>query len=116
MDVVNLQGLGLQQETTRDLGLLAIVGCGWNICNSWAGISATLALSIMSGGSVTLVYGVIIIFIVVGCSALTMAEMASVYPTAGGQYQSVYVLDIVGSTDFRLVGPIFLLRSNGAGV
>jgi choline transport protein len=87
VDDINLEHLGIHEETTRDIGLIAIIGAGWNICNSWAGISATLALSIMSGGSVTLVYGVIVIFVVVGSSALSMAEMASVWPTAGGQYQ-----------------------------
>jgi choline transport protein len=91
VDDVNLANLGIHGEATRDIGLLAIIGAGWNICNSWAGISATLALSIMSGGSVTLVYGVIVIFVVVGSSALTMAELASVWPTAGGQYQCVDV-------------------------
>jgi choline transport protein len=74
------------------MSLLAIIGAGWNICNSWAGISATLALSIMSGGSVTLVYGVIVIFIVVGSSAISLAELASVYPTAGGQYHWTNIL------------------------
>ncbi|KAG8162003.1 hypothetical protein KVR01_007768 [Diaporthe batatas] len=47
----------------RDLGLLAIIAIGWNICNSWAAIAATLAISVASGGPVTLIYGIIIIFI-----------------------------------------------------
>ena len=33
-----------------------------------------------------MVYGVIVIFVTVGFSALSLAELASVYPTAGGQY------------------------------
>ena len=44
-----------------------------------------MALTIAQGGAVTLIYGVIVVFIMVGCSGLTMAELASVYPTAGGQ-------------------------------
>ncbi len=51
-----------------------------------------MALSIASGGSVTLVYGLIIIFIFVGSSAATLAEIASVYPTAGGQYHWTSIL------------------------
>lgn len=82
---VELSTLGLAQETARDIGPLDIVAVGWNICNSWAGVAATLALAIAQGGSVTLIYGVIICFVMVGCSGLTMAELASVYPTAGGQ-------------------------------
>ncbi|KIW04345.1 uncharacterized protein PV09_04635 [Verruconis gallopava] len=89
---VNLASLGLRGEAVRDIGLLAIIAAGWNICVSWAGISATLALSIMSGGSVTLLYGVIVIFVTVGCSALSLAEMSSVWPTAGGQYHWTNIL------------------------
>lgn len=44
-----------------------------------------MALTIAQGGAVTLIYGVVVVFIMVGCSGLTMAELSSVYPTAGGQ-------------------------------
>lgn len=32
-----------------------------------------------------LLYGIIIILVAVGCCTATLAELASVYPTAGGQ-------------------------------
>ena len=79
-------------QPSRDLGLLAIVAIGWNICNSWAAIAATLAISVASGGPVTLIYGIIIIFIFGGACALSMAEIASVHPTAGGQYHWTSIL------------------------
>lgn len=82
---VELETLGLAQETERDIGPIDIICVGWNICNSWAGVAATLALTIAQGGSVTLIYGIVVCFLMVGCSGLTMAELASVYPTAGGQ-------------------------------
>ncbi|OAP54485.1 hypothetical protein AYL99_10933 [Fonsecaea erecta] len=89
---VELSALGLRQETQRDIGPLDTVCVGWNICNSWAGVAATLALSIAQGGSVTLIYGVVVCFIMVGCSGLSMGELASVYPTAGGQYHWTSIL------------------------
>ncbi|KZL87436.1 choline transport [Colletotrichum incanum] len=89
---VELNRLGLETPTKRDIGLLGIVGLGWNICNSWAAISATLAISITSGGPVTLLYGIILIFVLGGACALSMAEIASVYPTAGGQYHWTSIL------------------------
>ncbi|RVX72561.1 hypothetical protein B0A52_03751 [Exophiala mesophila] len=88
----DLATLGLSQETERDIGPLDIICVGWNICNSWAGVAATMALTIAQGGAVTLIYGVIVVFIMVGCSGLTMAELASVYPTAGGQYHWTSIL------------------------
>lgn len=80
-----LSNLGLSQQTERDISALDIIAIGWNICNSWLGVAATLALTIALGGSVTLIYGIVVCFVMVGCSGLTMAELASVYPTAGGQ-------------------------------
>ncbi|KAF9869746.1 hypothetical protein CkaCkLH20_12789 [Colletotrichum karsti] len=84
--------LGLESPTKRDIGLLAIIGLGWNICNSWSAIAATLAISVMSGGPVTLLYGIILIFVLGGACALSMAEIASAYPTAGGQYHWTSIL------------------------
>ncbi|WYZ35131.1 hypothetical protein EsH8_I_001407 [Colletotrichum jinshuiense] len=88
----DLTRLGLESQAKRDIGLLAIVCLGWNICNSWTAISATLAISVTSGGPVTLLYGIILIFIFGGACALSMAEIASVYPTAGGQYHWTSIL------------------------
>ncbi|WDK14626.1 hypothetical protein CGRA01v4_05907 [Colletotrichum graminicola] len=87
-----LNRLGLESPAKRDIGLLGIVGLGWNITNSWSAISATLVISITSGGPVTLLYGIILIFVLGSACALSMAEIASVYPTAGGQYHWTSIL------------------------
>ncbi|KAF7718131.1 Amino acid transporter [Penicillium ucsense] len=71
---------------------LEIIGAGWNICNSWSGIAATLAIGITQGGTVTVLYGILVILLMVGSSAATMGELASVYPTAGGQYHWASIL------------------------
>lgn len=55
-------------------------------------MSATLSLAISQGGPVTLVYGTIVTFVLVGACAMTLAELASVYPTAGGQYHWTSIL------------------------
>lgn len=83
-----LATLGLKLQVSRDIGPLETICIGWNICNSWAGVAGTLALTIALGGSVTPIYGAIVCFVMVGCSGLTMAELVSIYPTAGGQYVS----------------------------
>ncbi len=81
MKNVHLEGLLLQNEDARNMGGLETISAGWIICNSWAGIAATLALAISQGGPVTLVYGPIIMCVLVGACAATLAELASVYPT-----------------------------------
>jgi choline transport protein len=71
---------------------LSIVSAGWVICNSWGGLAATFSLAIVQGGPFTIIYGPIIMFVLVGACAATLAELASVYPTAGGQYHWTSIL------------------------
>ncbi|KAF7455485.1 Amino acidpolyamine transporter I [Pyrenophora tritici-repentis] len=87
-----LVGLSIQPEDARDMSAMEIISAGWCICNSWAGIAATFALAIAQGGPTTLVYGPIVILVLVGSCALTLSELASVYPTAGGQYHWTSIL------------------------
>ncbi|KAH7008648.1 amino acid/polyamine transporter I [Ilyonectria destructans] len=91
-DGLELSRLGINSQTKRDLSLISIIALGWNICNSWAAIGATMSLSIASGGSVTLLYGLLLIVVLNGSAAATLAEIASVYPTAGGQYHWTSIL------------------------
>lgn len=81
-----------EPHETKDLSFLAIIATGWNITSSWASMGATLAIGITAGGPVTLIYGIMLIFILGGASALSMAEIAAVYPTAGGQYHWTSIL------------------------
>lgn len=92
VESADLELLGLTQQTERSLGTFQIICGGWNICNSWAGIVGTLAIGISEGGTVLLLYGIILIAVFGGCFTSTLAELASVYPTAGGQYHWTSIL------------------------
>lgn len=76
----------------RVLTTLDILSAGFNICNAWCGVAATLFLGFISGGPVTIIYGLLVATFVVGCAALSMAELAARYPTAGGQYHWTHIL------------------------
>ncbi|KAB8224372.1 amino acid/polyamine transporter I [Aspergillus novoparasiticus] len=91
-DLDCLEGLHFQPEGTRKMTPLQTISASWIICDSWAGVAATVALAIVQGGPVTLVYGLILIFFLVGACTLTLAELASTYPTAGGQYHWTSIL------------------------
>lgn len=71
---------------------LQTISASWIICDSWAGVAATVALAIAQGGPVTLTYGLVVMFILGGACVLSLAELASVYPTAGGQYHWTSIL------------------------
>lgn len=89
---LDLTQLGLEPKMQKNIGAFAILCSGFNICNSWVGLAATLVIGIEQGGSVTVLYGMLITLVALGCSAATLAELASVYPTAGGQYHWTSIL------------------------
>jgi choline transport protein len=89
---IQLKGLHLQAEGARQMTKLQTISASWVICDSWAGVAGTIALAISQGGPVTLIYGPILMLFLVGACALTLAELASVSPTAGGQYHWTSIL------------------------
>lgn len=89
---IQLNGLNLQAEATRQMSNLETISASWVICDSWAGVAGTIALAISQGGPATLIYGPIVTMVLVGACAMTLAELASVYPTAGGQYHWTSIL------------------------
>ena len=76
----------------KTVGAFAILCVGFVICNSWVGLAATMAVGMEQGGSVTILYGMIVTLVGLGASAATMAELACVYPTAGGPYHWTSIL------------------------
>ena len=76
----------------RILGVLDIVSAGFNICNAWSGVAATLFLGFLSCGSVTIIWGLVLATFTVGCCALSLAELSARYPTSGGQYHWTHII------------------------
>ncbi|KXJ87192.1 amino acid/polyamine transporter I [Microdochium bolleyi] len=76
----------------RDIKPSEILALGFNICNSWIAIATSLAIAISAGGTVTVIYGIIVISFSYSAIGITLAELASVYPTAGGQYHFASIL------------------------
>ncbi|OAP56145.1 hypothetical protein AYL99_09324 [Fonsecaea erecta] len=69
-----------------------IVAFAFVICNSWAGVAGSIQLALLQGGPATLIYSIIVSSIAYMSIAISMAELASVYPTAGGQYHFASIL------------------------
>ncbi|KAK4493777.1 hypothetical protein PRZ48_014962 [Zasmidium cellare] len=80
------------QPNRKQFGLLTLFALAFTICNSWTSVAGTLELALSEGGFPALIYGIIaatIIFLFIGAS---LAELSSVYPTAGGQYHYASIL------------------------
>ncbi|KAM5356546.1 hypothetical protein ACJ41O_003192 [Fusarium nematophilum] len=78
--------VGHVQELKRNFSIFSILGIGFSLTNSWFGISAGLVTGINSGGPVQLTYGIIIVALVCTAIGVSLSELASALPDAGGQY------------------------------
>ncbi|KAL7662890.1 Choline transport protein [[Candida] zeylanoides] len=76
----------------RTFSMWSVLGIGFGLTNSWFGISASLITGIQSGGPMLIVYGIIIIASVSYCIGITLSELSSAIPSAGGQYVWTRVL------------------------
>ena len=85
-DALKLAEMGYTQDMKRNFSLLSVLGVGFSLTNSWFGISAALVTGINSGGPILLIYGIIAIFLISICVGVSLSELASAFPNAGGQY------------------------------
>ncbi|RHZ71534.1 hypothetical protein CDV55_108512 [Aspergillus turcosus] len=90
-DDAQLAAMGHKAELDRNFSMLSMLGLAFAILNSWTALSASLSLSLPSGGSVSVVWGLVTAGICNLCIAASLAEFLSAYPTAGGQYHWVAV-------------------------
>lgn len=80
-----LADTGYAPELRRNFSMISLIGVGFGITNSWAGISGSLITGIASGGPMMIVYGIIIVSFFSLCIVVTLSELASAFPNASGQ-------------------------------
>ncbi|KAF1977729.1 amino acid transporter [Bimuria novae-zelandiae CBS 107.79] len=85
-DALKLAEMGYTQDMQRNFSVFSVLGVGFSLTNTWFGISAALVTGINSGGPILVIYGVILIALVSVCVGITLSELASAMPNAGGQY------------------------------
>ena len=85
-DALKLAEMGYTQDMKRNYSVWSVLGVGFSLTNSWFAISAALITGINSGGPVLIVYGIILIALISTCVGISLSELASAYPNAGGQY------------------------------
>ena len=71
---------------------LALIGLCYCILNSWTAASASMSIALISGGPSVTLWGMVVAFVGVMATALSMAEICHVYPTTGGQYHWSFCL------------------------
>ncbi|KAH6662417.1 amino acid permease [Plectosphaerella plurivora] len=91
-DAEILVALGHTQELERKFSLLSICALCSCLMATWEALATVIGAALAAGGGPCLIYNYIISFIFTMCITFSLAEIASVYPTAGGQYHWVSVL------------------------
>ncbi|KAM0345615.1 hypothetical protein ACHAPU_006268 [Fusarium lateritium] len=91
-DALRLAQLGHTQELRRQYSLPSL--CALCVClmASWEALSTVISTALISGGAPCLLYNFILSTVCSLCIAGSLGEIASIYPTAGGQYHWVAAL------------------------
>ncbi|KAF5683409.1 HNM1-choline permease [Fusarium denticulatum] len=88
-DAVELAHLGYKDELQRCFSLASLLGLCLCLMGTWEACSASIAAALTSGGPPYLWYKFILSFLFTLAIGASLAEIASIYPTSGGQYHWV---------------------------
>ncbi|KAH8813353.1 amino acid transporter-like protein [Xylogone sp. PMI_703] len=91
-DEKEITNLGYVEELRREFSVWSLGSLCLCLMATWEALSSVVAAALTSGGAPCLFYNYIISFIGSVAIAASLAEIASIYPTAGGQYHWVAVL------------------------
>ncbi|KAK2044209.1 amino acid permease [Colletotrichum somersetense] len=91
-DDYRLAQLGHAQELERRFSLPALGALCLCLMATWEALSTVVAPALVSGGAPCLFYNLILSTLCTVCVASSLGEIASIYPTAGGQYHWVAAL------------------------
>ncbi|KAI3556948.1 amino acid permease [Colletotrichum abscissum] len=91
-DEERLAQLGHQQELKRQFSLTTLGALCLCLMATWEALSTVIAQALVNGGAPCLFYNFVLSFLCSVCIASSLGEIASIYPTAGGQYHWVAAL------------------------
>lgn len=81
-----LAKMGYKSELPRSLSMLSVLGLSFAIMAVPYGLSTTFYITLSNGQSVTIIWGWVLLSFLSIAIAASLAEICSVYPTAGGVY------------------------------
>lgn len=87
-----LDVLGYQSELTRSRSTLQVAFMSFVLAAVPYGLATTLYYPLVGGGPVSVIWGWIGVCSIMACLAVSLGEITSVYPTAGGVYYQTFML------------------------
>ncbi|KXZ48835.1 hypothetical protein GPECTOR_25g420 [Gonium pectorale] len=91
-DTVKLLMLGYRQELAREFTLFNCFGSSFTALSSLTAIGGTYGIGLTYGGPVVMMWGWLVVMLFTTSVGLSMAELASAYPTSGALYYWSYKL------------------------
>ncbi|KAI5923264.1 putative GABA permease [Camillea tinctor] len=91
-DERDLMRLGKNPVLKRNFGFMSIMGFSCTVLITWEGIMIVSSQSLLNGGPAGVIWGYLIVWIGTLSSFAVLSELASMAPTAGGQYHWVAML------------------------
>ncbi|KAI1340854.1 putative GABA permease [Xylariaceae sp. FL0016] len=84
--------LGKKPVLKRNFGFMSILGFSCTVLVTWEGMLLTSTQGLLNGGPAGIIYGFIVAWAGAMSTFLVLSELASMAPTAGGQYHWVFLL------------------------
>lgn len=81
-----LARLGYKQEFKRAFTPLEVFGLAFSVVGLFPSMTSVLVYGLPNGGPVSMVWGWVVASLFVLCIGMSIAELASAAPTAGGVY------------------------------
>ncbi|KAL4918505.1 amino acid/polyamine transporter I [Aspergillus aurantiobrunneus] len=91
-DDLILQANGHKPELRRQFSWLSALGLGFSITNSWVGYLSNFGQNMEYGGPRLVIVGLVLAFIAQSFITIGLAEIASAFPSSGGQYHFCFLL------------------------
>lgn len=91
----DLEDLGYVPELVRTKSTMHVVFMTFVLSATPYGLSSSLYYSLINGGPTTVIWGFLGVSLIILCLAASLAEITSVYPTAGGVYYQTFALSPV---------------------
>jgi amino acid transporter len=87
-----LEDMGYVPELARNRSVWQVTFMCFILSSVPYGLSTTLYYPLAAGGPANIIWGWVLVSFLIFCVAVSLAEITSVYPTAGGVYYQTFVL------------------------
>jgi amino acid permease len=87
-----LETLGYTPELSRNRSTWNVVFMSFILASVPYGLSTTYFYALAGGGPTNIIWGWVLVSLIILCVAASLAEITSVFPTAGGVYYQTFVL------------------------